>query len=91
MWLSVAWFAFLIPAVIGVAAVTRRTSPRLTALGIVLTVPGFALGFAAPDDTVLAQITHSQHLAVQQMSTLDKAWWTSPSTDWARWCSSSAS
>lgn len=78
MWLSLAWFGFLIPAVIGVAAVTRRTTPRLTAFGVALTVPGFGLGFSDPDDTTLAQLTHIKHLDVQQMSTLDKGLWALP-------------
>jgi hypothetical protein len=78
LWLSLAWFAFLVPAVIAVAAVTRRTSPRLTAVGVVLTVPGIALGFSGPNDTVLAYLTHTNDLDVQQMSDLDKAQWALP-------------
>src|SRR4051794_18353460 len=78
LWLSLAWFAFLVPAVIAVAAVTRRTSPRLTAVGVVLTVPGIALGFSGPNDTVLAYLTHTKKLDVQQMADLDKAQWTLP-------------
>jgi hypothetical protein len=78
LWLSLAWVAFLIPAVIAVAAVTRRTSPRLTAAGVVLTVPGFALGFSGPNDTVLAYLTRTENLDVRQMSDLDKALWALP-------------
>jgi len=81
LWLSLAWFAFLVPAVIAVAAVTRRTSPRLTAIAVVLTVPGIALGFAGPNDTVLAYLTHTKNLDVQQMSDLDKALWALPQFD----------
>jgi hypothetical protein len=78
LWLSMLWFAFLIPAVIAVALVTRRTFPRLTAWGLVLTVPGFGLGFAGPNDNVLALLTHEKNLDVGQMTTLDKALWAEP-------------
>ncbi|GAB3785745.1 hypothetical protein [Nocardioides ungokensis] len=78
LWLSVAWFAFLIPAVIGVAAVSRQARPRLAAWGIVLTVPGFALGFSGPNDTALALLTHTKQLDVRQISNLDEALWALP-------------
>lgn len=78
-WTEGLFFAFLIPAVIAVAAVTRRRSPRLTAIGICLTVPGFALGFALlPNDQVLALLTHEQNLDVGSVGALDEAYWALP-------------
>jgi hypothetical protein len=79
-WLILVFFAFLIPAVIAVAVVTRRRAPRLTVAGLVLTVPGFALGFGAgPDDTQLALLTHQKHLDLSTMTALDTALWGTPS------------
>lgn len=73
-WVTMLFFAFLIPAVIAVAAVTRKRAPRLTAWGIALTVPGFALGFSmGPGDTGLALLTVQKHLDVPSMNALDKA------------------
>lgn len=78
-WTEGLFFAFLVPAVIAVAAVTRRTSPRLTAVGICLTVPGFALGFGMlPNDQVLAVLTNEQNLDVTAVSALDEAYWALP-------------
>jgi hypothetical protein len=83
-WVTMLFFAFLIPAVIAVAAVTRRRAPRLTAAGIALTVPGFALGFSmGPGDTGLALITTQKHLDVATMSALDKAMWEVPTNNLA--------
>jgi hypothetical protein len=79
-WVVLLFFAFLIPAVIAVALVTRRRAPRLTAVGLVLTIPGFAVGFGAgPNDTHLALLTHQKHLDTSAMAALDTAMWGVPS------------
>jgi hypothetical protein len=71
-WVQLLFFAFLVPAVIAVAAVTRARSPRLTAVGVVLTVPGLALGCSnGPGDTGLALLTVQKHLDVPAMIELD--------------------
>ena len=78
-WSGLLFFAFLIPAVIAVAAVTRRATPRLTAFGICLTVPGFALGFGVnPNDNMLAWLTQKEGLDVSTVDQLDEAWWALP-------------
>ena len=77
-WLGLLWFGFLIPAVIAVAAVTRRTSPRLTAVGIALTVPGFGTGLAGPNDTLMAYLTQRDGLDVATVGELDTALWDLP-------------
>jgi hypothetical protein len=77
-WLHLLWFGFLIPAVIAVAAVTRRTSPRLTAVGIALTVPGFGTGFAGPNDTLMAYLSQRDGLDVTTVGKLDDALWGLP-------------
>jgi hypothetical protein len=78
-WVTLLFFAFLIPAVIAVAAVTRRRAPRLTAVGLALTVPSFAIGFAAgPNDTQLALLTHQNHLDTSTVAALDTAMWGAP-------------
>ena len=46
-WMSLPFFAFLIPSVLAVVAATRRYAPRLAAWGGTLTVVGFGLGSAA--------------------------------------------
>jgi hypothetical protein len=72
-WVQLLFFAFLVPAVIAVAAVTRARSPKLTAVGIALTVPGLALGCSnGPGDTGLALITVQKHLDVPGMTELDR-------------------
>lgn len=72
-WVQLLFFAFLVPAVIAVAAVTRARSPRLTAVGVVLTVPGLALGCSnGSGDTGLALITVQKHLDVSSMTELDQ-------------------
>lgn len=78
-WVGPLWFAFLIPAVIAVAAVARRTSPRLTATGIVLTVPGFGMGFSGPNDVREAYLAHTEGLDVGTLDKLNKAEWAMPS------------
>jgi hypothetical protein len=78
-WLSLLFFAFLVPAVIAVAAVTRRARPRLTAVGIALTVPGIAAGFGlSPNDTTMAYLVHTSDLDVATVGELDEAWWALP-------------
>ncbi len=77
-WLTLLWFGFLIPAVIAVAAVTRRTSPRLTAVAIALTVPGFGTGIAGPNDQLMAYLTQRDGLDVTTVGELDKALWGLP-------------
>ena len=77
--LSLLWSAFLIPAMIAVAAVTRRTSPRLTAVAIALTVPGFGTGLSGPNDTLMAYVTQRDGLDVATVGELDKALWGPPS------------
>lgn len=79
-WVILLFFAFLIPAVIAVAVVTRRRAPRLTAVALVLTIPGFAVGFGAgPNDTHLALLAHQNHLDTSTMAALDTAMWGVPS------------
>lgn len=77
-WLSLLWGGFLIPAVIAVAAVTRRTSPRLTAVGIALTVPGLGIGLTGPNDTLMAHVTQRDGLDVATVGELDEALWGLP-------------
>ena len=78
-WVTLLFYAFLIPAVLAVVTVSRLRSPRLCAAGIVLTVPGFALGFGTgPNDTQLALLTHQQNLDTATIATLDNAMWGIP-------------
>lgn len=78
-WVSALFFALLIPAVLAVAAVTWRRVPRLTAIAVTLTVPGFATAFGVlPNDTALAILTHDLGLDVAAVGALDEAWWAQP-------------
>lgn len=78
-WVQMVFFALLIPAVLAVAAVTRRTAPRLTAWGVVLTVPGFALGFSnGTGDIGLALITVREDLDPAASRALAEAWQQEP-------------
>lgn len=81
VWPSLLFFGLLIPAVIAVAAVTRRTSPRLTIVGICLTVPGFAVGFGGGvNDNLFAYVTYTEGLDVETIGKLDEALWAMPQT-----------
>ncbi len=50
-WVTLLFYAFLIPAVLAVVTVSRLRAPRLCAAGVALTVPGFALGFGTGPTT----------------------------------------
>jgi membrane protein implicated in regulation of membrane protease activity len=78
-WVQLVFSALLVPAVLAVAVVTRRRAPRLTAAGVVLTVPGFALGIGnGAGDTGLALTTVRHHLDPAAMTALDDAWQQDP-------------
>jgi hypothetical protein len=76
-WLALVFFAFLVPAVLAVVAVTRRATPRLAAWGGTLTVVGFGLGLGigsvAPQGSPLAYITAAHDLDVAEMGRLNDA------------------
>ena len=78
-WVTLLFFAFLIPAVLAVVTVSRLRAPLLSAAGAVLTVPGFAVGFGTgPDDTQLALLTHQENLDAATVASLDNAMWGVP-------------
>jgi hypothetical protein len=80
-YLAMPFFAFLIPAVIAIAALTYRVRPRITKWATTLCVPSFALAFGlGTNDTALAMFTHDKHLDLRTMTALDKAWQAYPAT-----------
>ena len=79
-WMSLPFFAFLIPSVVAVVAATRRYAPRLAAWGGTLTVVGFGLGLGAlgGGGTPLAVVTVMHGFDVDTMARLDAAFLAAP-------------
>lgn len=79
-WLELPFYLLLIPAILAVASVTWRAVPRMTAIAVSITVPGFAAAFAlnAPNTVTLARLTEQLGLDVNDMSALSDAWWEYP-------------
>jgi len=79
-WLALPFFAFLIPAVLAVVAVTRRQAPRLAAWGGTLAVVGFGLGLGGlgGGGTPLAVVTVVNGFDVSTMARLDTAFQNTP-------------
>jgi hypothetical protein len=78
-WLSLVFFACLVPAALAVVAATRRATPRLAAWGGTLTVVGFGLGLgigsALPSGAPLAYLTAEHDLDLAAMEKLNDASW----------------
>lgn len=79
-WMSLPFFAFLMPAVLAVVAATRRHTPRLAAWGGTLSVLGFGLGLGGlgGGGTPLAVLTVVHGFDVDTMSRLDAAFQAAP-------------
>lgn len=79
-WLELPFYLLLIPAILAVASVTWRRVPRLTAIAVSITVPGFAAAFAlsAPSTLTLARLTEQLGLDANDMAALSDAWWEYP-------------
>jgi hypothetical protein len=75
-WLELPFYLLLIPAILAVASVTWRAVPRMTAVAVSITVPGFAAAFAVlpPNSYTLATLTDQLGLDVNEMAALSKAW-----------------
>lgn len=79
-WMSLPFFAFLIPSVLAVVAATRRYAPRLAAWGGTLTMVGFGMGLGAlgGGGTPLAVVTVIHGFDVDTMARLDAAFQAEP-------------
>jgi hypothetical protein len=79
-WISLPFFAFLIPSALAVVAATRRHAPRLAAWGGTLTVVGFGLGFGGlgGGGTPLAVVTVIHGFDVDTMARVDAAFQAAP-------------
>lgn len=79
-WLDLVFFAFLIPAVIACGWLTWRSSRRLTLAAMLLTVPGFAIGFGGNfNSDLLANLTASKNFDAVTMQKLADAAQAQPS------------
>ncbi len=78
--LSWLFFAFLIPAVLAVAAVTWQRVPKLTAIAVSFCVPAFAAAFGLNPPGVgrLALLTDKLGLDPVEIGRLNDGWWEDP-------------
>jgi hypothetical protein len=75
VWFSLLATVTLIPATIAVAWVSRRRTPRLTAVAGCLTLLGFSAGLALPNDELTALTTAQEGLDHATVQALTEALW----------------
>ena len=75
-WFGAAFVIGIVPAIIAVALVTRRRTPRLTTLGLLLAGTGFLAGISSlPDEGVLALLTVQERQDPAVIDAIVGAYW----------------